>query len=584
MQIHELNTFSGTPTETDFLPIDTGFDTAKISAPELLRPLKEQADLINSRKVNNPIDEDNQPVYGTPGQLLKTNGDGSTEWVDEGLPTDEQTAQAISDWLDAHPEATTTVLDGSITKAKLNSSFRRSLSVNVEDFSGANNREKIQNAIDYAIDNNCCVVFTQVYDITGLGSIEIVKPPAGHIDIDTKYGDYLARTLYIIGEGGGIKKDDAGFIFSNSDNNRVSDIDISGMRFSSECPTYENGVFVADGVSVWDGKNFIRVYSHNNVYQGIFNVLRSDATLVQSMRFDSEIIRGGNSYAFYFNSAIDLTIENCLIEERYSAYQVQGGGIANKTIDAINYVVRILNNCIEGCDLEAIKLSPSISTIIRGNYFEKDSGYIDLFGLVNTGYNICVEISENYILQSATQITNNAPSISIKRPLIYGDEGNSLPTVSVLGNRSNGRVLEVNGGRVVSDKNYSTVSKMTNSPRNSIPSNGVVYVQADPGVGVPDGYLCGTCYVSIYSVYTPCEGNDTATITANITNALFGQPLTEFTVLSFSYPSGSPLSVENYVINPGSGNVSQLELFVRNSGSTWKNGPLKITAIRPYTT
>lgn len=70
-------------------------------------------------KVNIPLDEHNQPYNGTNGQLLRTKGNGTTEWVDVGLPTDEQTAQAVSDWLDAHPEATTTVEDGAITFPKM---------------------------------------------------------------------------------------------------------------------------------------------------------------------------------------------------------------------------------------------------------------------------------------------------------------------------------------------------------------------------------------------------------------------------------------------------------------------------------
>lgn len=39
---------------------------------------------------------------------------GNVEWVEYGLPTNEQTASAVTNWLDTHPEATTTVLDGSI--------------------------------------------------------------------------------------------------------------------------------------------------------------------------------------------------------------------------------------------------------------------------------------------------------------------------------------------------------------------------------------------------------------------------------------------------------------------------------------
>lgn len=116
MQIHELNTLSNKPVDTDFLAIDTGFDTAKISAPKLLEP-----------KINRPLDGGNQYDDGTAGQLLRTKGDGSTEWSDVGLPTDEQTAQAVSDWLDAHPEATTTVLDGSITMQKFAAALQAAL-------------------------------------------------------------------------------------------------------------------------------------------------------------------------------------------------------------------------------------------------------------------------------------------------------------------------------------------------------------------------------------------------------------------------------------------------------------------------
>lgn len=60
---------------------------------------------------------------GTAGQILQTNGDGTTSWINRNVPTDEQTAEAVTEWLNAHPEATTTVQDGSITEAKLNSSL-----------------------------------------------------------------------------------------------------------------------------------------------------------------------------------------------------------------------------------------------------------------------------------------------------------------------------------------------------------------------------------------------------------------------------------------------------------------------------
>ena len=39
----------------------------------------------------------------------------------------EEIEQAVSDWLDDHPEATTTVQDGSITKAKLDNDLQESV-------------------------------------------------------------------------------------------------------------------------------------------------------------------------------------------------------------------------------------------------------------------------------------------------------------------------------------------------------------------------------------------------------------------------------------------------------------------------
>ena len=40
--------------------------------------------------------------------------------IDGGGVSDDEVAQAVSDWIEAHPEAVTTVQDGAITAAKLN--------------------------------------------------------------------------------------------------------------------------------------------------------------------------------------------------------------------------------------------------------------------------------------------------------------------------------------------------------------------------------------------------------------------------------------------------------------------------------
>ena len=41
------------------------------------------------------------------------------EWVEQGLPSDTQAETAVNNWLNEHPEATTTVQDNSLTINKM---------------------------------------------------------------------------------------------------------------------------------------------------------------------------------------------------------------------------------------------------------------------------------------------------------------------------------------------------------------------------------------------------------------------------------------------------------------------------------
>lgn len=60
---------------------------------------------------------------GTEGQVLALE-DGEPTWKSVASPTDAQVDAAVDDWLDEHPEATTTVQDGDITYAKLDSNLK----------------------------------------------------------------------------------------------------------------------------------------------------------------------------------------------------------------------------------------------------------------------------------------------------------------------------------------------------------------------------------------------------------------------------------------------------------------------------
>lgn len=67
-------------------------------------------------------DKVDKPSTADDGKVPRAK-DGEVEWVEVGQPTDDQTDNAVTKWLDRHPEATTTVQDGTITKKKINAKF-----------------------------------------------------------------------------------------------------------------------------------------------------------------------------------------------------------------------------------------------------------------------------------------------------------------------------------------------------------------------------------------------------------------------------------------------------------------------------
>ena len=128
-EISTLRIVDGTVARTSTDAVEDPGDLIE-NIDELLADVAEATeglDAISNQKVNKPTTSPN----GTAGQLLRTNGDGTTTWVDAGNPTDAQTATAVSNWLAAHPEATTTVQDGAVTRAKLDSKLKKIADWNV---------------------------------------------------------------------------------------------------------------------------------------------------------------------------------------------------------------------------------------------------------------------------------------------------------------------------------------------------------------------------------------------------------------------------------------------------------------------
>lgn len=71
----------------------------------------------------------NKPSATDDGKIPRAKS-GNVEWVEVGQPTDEQTNSAVEKWLNDHPEATTTVQDGSITEIKIDKSLLNRINQN----------------------------------------------------------------------------------------------------------------------------------------------------------------------------------------------------------------------------------------------------------------------------------------------------------------------------------------------------------------------------------------------------------------------------------------------------------------------
>lgn len=163
IKIDELPETTGINNE-DVLIVEDGQGTKKGTVQQLdeslgVSQLKEDL----THKINNPTMSDNDKIPRAK--------DGKVEWVDVGQPTDEQTNSAVTSWLNQHPEATTTVQDGSIEEIKINKNFLPWIKkdyVTPEMFGGVgdgatDDTDAIQNAI-----NSGCNVFLNSNKIYGV--------------------------------------------------------------------------------------------------------------------------------------------------------------------------------------------------------------------------------------------------------------------------------------------------------------------------------------------------------------------------------------------------------------------------------
>lgn len=290
--------------------------------------------------------------------------------------------------------------------------------ISPDDFEGTD-FEKVQSAIDYAITNKTAIRFARIYDITGT-TLLINKP-----SLTDRW------VLQFIGVGGGIRKEDSGYIFSTTNVGLVGDVGTSSMIFEGV-----NGV----GTKVWNANKIIRVTSITDSYKNIDGVVEANETYVQSYSFIRPIVTGGQGWAFEWKKSYDVTIFEPMIEHREH-------GIRNTFFagNPDNDNLRITGGVIEGLTGKAMELGSSFGVVIDKIYMEANQGgYIDLSKSSN--YHNGLTLLGNTYQQTTEQITNDVPAVTITN---MGSGG-----VFSSGNTSTGVLYDLNltgtGGRLVS--------------------------------------------------------------------------------------------------------------------------------------
>ena len=252
--------------------------------------------------------------------------------------------------------------------------------ISPDDFSGNNDVEKLQAAVNYSIANGLpAITIDREYNLTG-GTVYINK---GIKHSENGY-NYARKILSFVGKGvGKILKNDTGFMFSA--NSRAGDVSFERITFSSPVPL--NGLSsIISGLKCFDCDKIIRITTTNCTFRFMDYIWYQSGPVtsnMQSVRSLNDTFTK-NNIILHFNQAWDIRFLNGLMED----------GNQFMTCNDVNSSIRNLvinSSCIEGMSTTAIDLDcVHYGTKIENNYFEANLNHISM-----TRSNEGVSISRN---------------------------------------------------------------------------------------------------------------------------------------------------------------------------------------------
>lgn len=261
----------------EFIGVDSYGDQIRI-IQQNLENQQSRAETAQALKINKPITDPN----GTNGQILQTDGQGGTVWVDK--QTDEQIANAVTDWLDDHvvPGASTIVVDdtlsisGAAADAKKTGDELTSLKEELDDIDGLTDPIKqalLQIAAKVAyIDEHGQDYYDDLYDAlyppADLVSISAVYTQSGTV-YDTDDLDSLREDLVVTAH------------YSDSISETVTTYTLSGTLTvgASTVTVIYGGKSTTFSVNVEDGSSVLYALPHATEFNGTSDYIDTEVQL-----------------------------------------------------------------------------------------------------------------------------------------------------------------------------------------------------------------------------------------------------------------------------------------------------------------
>lgn len=286
--------------------------------------------------------------------------------------------------------------------------------INPENCVGANDNEKMQNAINYAqalYNDNAPVIINlnRIFTITQTLAIEtnITRMPF----------------IFNTNNGGGFKKITSGLLFDTT-KTYVSDIYFENISFISN-----NGA----GLLIMESPKFLNIHFLSCTFKNVDKCVYSD-TYIQSFTFDNCTITGGDENFIEFAGSYYLNINNCVIEHRRYKYLIYQNYNASTQYNK-QFYTNITNNIIEGFSETTsgfIHITSYELINICNNYFESLWNVI-VHDCKAWGGNLNIE---NNRLQQGSSITNTTTNGLLKM-LPYSGNIYRMGNINFKGNKIN---------------------------------------------------------------------------------------------------------------------------------------------------